>query len=406
MAAFSELIKNFDKIRDYMRDFYIYGFKSRSEFDKKSTRSYDNEKRRIESYLDQYIKWNYDQNGKRTFVSLNSAHISENPLYSAWKAKSFTDSDVMLHFALLDVLHDGCKKSVSELTDEVSLLLNHTFDVQTVRGKCREYEKEGILCFVKQGKSLLYYLSQDKLALELFDAVPFFAEAFPFGEIGSFLMDDADLKNDAFRFKHHFIIHSLEDSILLEIFEAMKEKCWIEITNFSDRNKSASVAKGVPLKILSSVVTGRRYVVLHLSEDRGFATYRLDYIKSLVKLEKFEDYDETYALLEARLRNVWGVSLGGYELETVKMKLYIDEENEGYVLQRLHREGRGGEITRVEDNTFLYSIELYDSGEIATWIKTFMGRILSLEGSDPKVIDRFDEDMERMKTMYLQKGEN
>ena len=29
--AYSELIKNFERIRDYMREFYIYGFKSREE---------------------------------------------------------------------------------------------------------------------------------------------------------------------------------------------------------------------------------------------------------------------------------------------------------------------------------------------------------------------------------------
>ena len=45
--AYSELIKNFDRIRDYMRQFYVYGFKSRNEYDKKSARSYDNERRRI-----------------------------------------------------------------------------------------------------------------------------------------------------------------------------------------------------------------------------------------------------------------------------------------------------------------------------------------------------------------------
>ena len=27
--AYSERIKNFDRIRDYMRQFYVYGFKSR-----------------------------------------------------------------------------------------------------------------------------------------------------------------------------------------------------------------------------------------------------------------------------------------------------------------------------------------------------------------------------------------
>ena len=40
--AYSELIKNFTKIRDYMKKFYIYGFKTREEFDEKSARSYDN----------------------------------------------------------------------------------------------------------------------------------------------------------------------------------------------------------------------------------------------------------------------------------------------------------------------------------------------------------------------------
>jgi len=39
--AYSELIKNFNRIRDYMREFYVYGFKSRCEYDKKSPRSYD-----------------------------------------------------------------------------------------------------------------------------------------------------------------------------------------------------------------------------------------------------------------------------------------------------------------------------------------------------------------------------
>ena len=42
--AYSELIKSFEKIRDYMRDFYVYGFKSREDYTKKSARSYDDER--------------------------------------------------------------------------------------------------------------------------------------------------------------------------------------------------------------------------------------------------------------------------------------------------------------------------------------------------------------------------
>ena len=36
MAVYSELIKNFEKIREYVRDFYIFGFHTRESFDAKS----------------------------------------------------------------------------------------------------------------------------------------------------------------------------------------------------------------------------------------------------------------------------------------------------------------------------------------------------------------------------------
>ena len=38
-VAYSELIKNFNRIRDYMREFYVYGFKSREEYTKKDASS-------------------------------------------------------------------------------------------------------------------------------------------------------------------------------------------------------------------------------------------------------------------------------------------------------------------------------------------------------------------------------
>ena len=33
--AYTELVKNFNRIRDYMREFYVYGFKSREEYTRK-----------------------------------------------------------------------------------------------------------------------------------------------------------------------------------------------------------------------------------------------------------------------------------------------------------------------------------------------------------------------------------
>lgn len=105
--AFNELIKNFDNIRLLMRDFYVFGFRSRADFADKSARSYDNERRRIESWLGEYMYFRQNAGGKNCFISVDSRKIRHNPFYKALKAKSFTANDIMLHFFLLDILQPG-----------------------------------------------------------------------------------------------------------------------------------------------------------------------------------------------------------------------------------------------------------------------------------------------------------
>ena len=105
--AFNELIKNFDNIRLLMRDFYVFGFRSRADFADKSARSYDNERRRIESWLGEYMYFRQNTGGKNCFISVDSRKIRHNPFYKALKAKSFTANDIMLHFFLLDILQPG-----------------------------------------------------------------------------------------------------------------------------------------------------------------------------------------------------------------------------------------------------------------------------------------------------------
>ena len=94
--AYSELLKDFGRIRDYMRDFYVFGFKNRGEYDAKSIRSYDNERRRIESWLGEYMHFQQTASGKCVFLSVDSRSILRNPLYKAFRAKSFTDNDMGL----------------------------------------------------------------------------------------------------------------------------------------------------------------------------------------------------------------------------------------------------------------------------------------------------------------------
>ncbi len=158
--AYSELIKNFARIHSYMRDFYVYGFKSRNEYDQKSSRSYDNERRRMESWLGDYMAFRQSAAGKNVFLTIDPRCAGHNPLYKALKAKSFTDGDITLHFILLDILHDETiALSIQEVAERIdrdylSRFQNSlVFDESTLRKKLKEYVAMGLLQREKQGRA-------------------------------------------------------------------------------------------------------------------------------------------------------------------------------------------------------------------------------------------------------------
>ena len=405
--AFSELIKNFEKTRDYMRDFYIYGFKARGDFTAKSARTYDDERRRIESWLAPYVRWENDKKGKRIYVSLDTSGIECNPLYNAWKAKSFTDNDITLHFAILSVLRSG-QKNISDLTDAVCDLTGAVFEMQTVRLKANEYIKEGLLSKETVKKSDYYSLSPHTILSlpvereQLLDAVRFFQEAAPFGFIGSSILDGENEENEqVFGFKHHYIVHTLEDGVMFNLLCAIREKRRVSFTQQSMRFARKTIQTGVPLQIFVSVQSGRRYVCLYTERNKRFHNHRLDYIKKVETLEEYSSYDNLRAKLDSAKKFCWGVSFGASERnQNFRIKLFIDEEKETYVLDRLRREGRGGSLERLERNIFLYSATLYDVTEVMAWVKSFTGRIISMESTNREAEKFFYRDMKRMAVMY------
>ncbi len=407
MAGFSELTRSFDKIREYMRDFYVYGFKSRTDFQQKSARTYDNERRRIESYLGSAMRWTYGSGGKRIFVSLDASRLPENPLYSAWKSKSFTDNDVLLHFLLLDCLRQG-PSTLEPLCDAACARGKRVFDIQTVRNKCNEYVRAGLLHAEKQGKRLVYSISPwtvDALpaASTLWDAITFFQGAAPFGEIGSFLLDNAGRRNELFGYKHHYIVHTLESGVLLAMLEAIGEARAVSFDNRSTRGGGKRTVQAVPLRIFVSAATGRRYVCAYHLAQRRFLCFRLDYVLAVRPLEAHPGVPELQQKLAENYDKIWGVSFDGTRHgDTLSMTLRIDEATEGYVLDRLIREGRGGVVERLDAHTVRYTKVAYDVCEASPWIKTFCGRIVSLESSSKEVVRRFHDDMARMAALYAE----
>lgn len=405
--AYSELIKNFEHIRDYMRQFYVYGFKSREEYDAKSARSYDNERRRIESWLGEYMSFRQDASGKNVFLSVDSRRISHNPLHKAFKAKSFTDKDITLHFYILDILADGAECSTKEIADRITEeYLVHferpiSLDESTVRKKLKEYEELGLLRSEKRGREVFYRRTEDALDLDSWnDALAFYSEIDPLGVVGSCLMDRLEEPSNRFRFKHHYILHALDSAVLCELLQAIDVRQSVQLTLRNLRTGVDYQREVCPLKIYISTQTGRQYLLGYHYHGRHMAFYRLDAIGQVVLGEPEEQYDTYMGYWEKFDQCLWGVSVGGeHNLDHIEMTIHHGP-GEGYILQRLEREKRHGRIEIIDEQTCKFVADVYDASEMLPWLRTFIGRIVALECSNAYVAKHFYEDLDRMNAMY------
>ena len=405
--AYSELVKNFERIRSYMREFYVYGFKSREEYRGKSARSYDNERRRIESWLGGCLSFRQDPSGKHVFLSLDSRRVPRNPLYQAFKAKSFTDKDITLHFCLLDILAPGSRLSSREIVDRVhDSYLSHfegdfSLDESTVRKKLKEYEDLGLLRAEKQGREVFYQRTDDAIHLDAWaDALAFYSEAAPLGVIGSFLLDKLERSPDSFRFKHHYILHALDSDILCNLLLAMAEHRAVELSVCRLRGGRDYQRTVCPLKIYRSTQTGRQYLLGYHYRGRRMTFFRLDAIRKVVVGSVEKQYEKYMGFQEKFDGHLWGVSTGlDFSLEHIEMTVCF-APGEEYIPQRLEREKRHGRVEILDAQTCRFTADVYDAAEMLPWIRTFIGRIADLQCSDPHVVNTFYEDLRRMAAIY------
>ena len=400
VMAYSELIKSFSSIREYLRFFYVYGFRHRSEYDIKSARSYDNERRRVESWLGDYMTFSQDAEGRRVFLSVDSRAIPENPLYRAFRAKTFTDRDIMLHFHLLDILSDSEGMPISgimeELTDRLSEFDDGELpDESTVRKKLKEYVALGLLQSEKQGRETRYTVSHDETNLKSWEAAAaFFAEAAPLGVIGSFAQDQMESCFPFFRFKHHYILNTLDSEILAALFDAMREN---RLVTFLIRGQWITA---LPLRIYIGCQTGRQYLLIWSPRHQRFSFHRLDLMDEVKTGDIFEPPDFLPEKMADFCNHAWGITSHNYGNPThLEMTVFINTGEE-HILQRLEREKRCGAVERVDETHWRFSADVYDAIETLPWLRTFIGRITDLQCTDPEVTKRFWEDVQKMTALY------
>lgn len=409
--AYNELIKNFEKVRAYMREFYVYGFKSRMEYDAKSARSYDDERRRLESWLGDYMRFTQTPEGKNVFLSVDSRVTRKNPFYKAWKAKSFTDGDITLHFAIFDILYTPeIKKTLSELVEDIDELLSSrlTFDESTLRKKLKEYSDEGIIQMEKEGRKVFYSRTPDIDLSELNDVLDFFSEVAPCGVIGSYLQDKQPKHAELFSFKHHYITQAMDSDVMAGLFEAIHGHRYITIDNLGKHSDEVRTIRLVPLRIYISAQNGRQNLIAFREDANRLNTFRLDYMSNVrIEDEVCEKFDALRSSLQNVEKYMWGVNCrwNVKHVEHVEFEIKV-EENEQFIVHRLEREKRCGCVDKIDDTHYRYVADVFDTTEMLPWIRTFISRITRVNFTNHAAETQFKTDIQEMYRMYGLDGGN
>lgn len=405
---YSELIGNFERIRDYMREFYVYGFKSRNDFDKKSARSYDNERRRIESYLLEYMNFRQTAEGKTLFLSIDSRKTSQNPLYRAWKSKAFTKREVTLHFVLMDLLPERMPfltldeimyKIASEYKEDVDWPFE--LDESTVRKRLKQYVEWGLVIQKKEGRQSWYGKASSPDLNGWEEAIAFFSEAGQLGVVGSFLLDWMGEKPETFTFKHHDITRSLESGVLEGILEGISKRRELFVKDMNRSTRKEHVWQVVPLKVLVSSQSGRNYLMGQDRATKQIRSWRLDYLTEMqigAPVNHYQELQETFYEMQ---KHMWGICCHTSKrpLEHVEFTIHMDPGEE-YIYDRLMREKRCGNVERLDEETCRFTADVYDTLEMLPWIRTWICRIESIQLSNERVEQQFKADLETMYQMY------
>ncbi|HEX3032256.1 MAG TPA: WYL domain-containing protein [Bacillota bacterium] len=235
----------------------------------------------------------------------------------------------------------------------------------------------------------------------LLTACRFFQNTAPVGVLGHFTLRGEEAREDIFTFRHLYAAQTLDDEVLSIIFTAIRERRKLSFDSARRRTLDTTRITVLPVKILTSTRTGRRYLAALNLKNNKLSTYRLDNISNPTLGEHSEHFPKTELALNKLLKRSWAVSIGQHHRdERVEMTLQIDEAREMYVCDRILREGKHGTLERVGDNTFVYKIAVLDANEMTPWLRTFIGRILSFKCSNRTMEKGFLEDIRRMYSMY------
>lgn len=423
--------KKLEETRRLVRDLFINGFRNRNGINRllgDEGRAADSTRQIVAIMLNGYYKFEKKEGGRYS-VSIDTRQIRHNPFHNIWKLRTFSDTDIVLYFLILDSIlyykEMGLSATQDIIYEHVVSIAEPDEDEESIPGNISEESLQNTEVSISRDKlkSALFTMSKTGLISEKnreysvnpsftvdSDMLDFASEIMPLGTIGSYIIDRQGNVDSVFYFKHNTISNALDDEVLYLIFEAMNQHREVVISEYSWKEKKYRVRKVVPLLIVRNVQTCRQYLACRDDFKNRFRTIRLDYIKIVLSSENKgvymgalrDDYDSLKSECRNLYNNVWGVTLFNTQNRPmyISFTIQVDKETE-YIKNRLYREKRGGKVESLGDNKYKFSMYLYDTREILPWITTFYGRIVDIEIEDSNARKQLKKNFELMVDKHL-----
>ena len=118
------LIRDYERIRHILRDFYIFGCFTKADYVNKrgvGKSKYDQEQKRINAYLpDDFIHKKKKNKNVIQFCEYNMFKDRENYIANTFRCKTFTDLDIKSYFYILQLLNEEQPLGLSELSRRIN----------------------------------------------------------------------------------------------------------------------------------------------------------------------------------------------------------------------------------------------------------------------------------------------
>ena len=384
------MIRDYENIRKILRNIYIFGCFTKSDFVEMgySGRKVDKEQQRISAYLpEKFLKKRRVDKKVIQYCRYSFSDSTKNYLAETYRNKSFTMLDIMSYFYILQLLGDGKERTLPEILDELPCSnVEVEFTKDNLRIKLEELLENKFIKLRRDGRNVRYSISDDlwdeftdEELIEIMSYLEFIKNVSPVEMPYYFLQRrlklylfsergiDVNLASP-FQFKHNHIFNSLDNDILIACLMAIHDERVLTV----EKEGGVKPIYALPIKIIHDSIYGRQYLLFYSKDFDCVNSIRIDRLKSAEIGNKLTAQEKTLVLQNKDYDNLcWSVSALKAEPQEIVINFYFDEIKEYYIMNRLKREGHGGQIYKQSEGVYEYRITLRDPKEIIPWVRSF-----------------------------------